>query len=67
MQNMKVARAGEKPMYTNIIDAWVKIVEREGILALWKGFLPLFLRNGPQNTILFIIYEQLVHFYRKIV
>ena len=35
------------------------IVAKEGVLALWKGFLPYFSRLGPHTVLTFIFMEQL--------
>lgn len=34
-------------------------VKYEGVIALYKGFVPTFVRMGPWNIIFFIIYERL--------
>lgn len=54
-----------KPEYANIIDAWVKIVTKEGPTALWKGFTPMFCRNAPQFIFFFVVYEQLILLYKR--
>merc|ERR1712100_217735 len=33
--------------YTGTLDCWVKTVRAEGFLALYKGFMPGWLRLGP--------------------
>ncbi|KAJ0181531.1 hypothetical protein K1T71_002253 [Dendrolimus kikuchii] len=38
-------------------------VRNEGFLALYKGFIPTWLRMGPWNIIFFLTYEQLKQFY----
>ena len=39
-------------------DVILKIVRREGIPALWKGFTPCYLRIGPHTVLTFIFLEQ---------
>lgn len=56
-----------KPEYSGVFDAWYKIITKETPFALWKGFLPLFLRNGPQGIVMFFVYEKLTYFYRHYV
>jgi len=38
-------------------------VRTEGVLALYKGFIPNWLRLGPWNIIFFMTYEQLKKFW----
>jgi len=42
-----------------MMDCFVKTVRREGVLSLWKGFTPYFLRLGPHTILTFIALEQL--------
>ncbi|CAD6242731.1 GSCOCG00009551001-RA-CDS [Cotesia congregata] len=46
-------------IYKGSIDCFIKTSKNEGFLALYKGFVPTFLRMGPWNIIFFITYEQL--------
>lgn len=46
-------------LYKGSIDCFLKTSKNEGFLALYKGFVPTFLRMGPWNIIFFITYEQL--------
>lgn len=50
-------------IYTGSIDCAVQTVRNEGFRALYKGFIPTYLRMGPWNIIFFITYEQLKQFY----
>ena len=34
-------------------------VRTEGVRALYKGFVPSFMRMGPWNIIFFLVYEKL--------
>ena len=38
----------------------MKIVRKEGVSALWKGFTPCYLRIGPHTVLTFIFLEQFV-------
>uniref|UniRef100_A0A183A845 UCP5 protein n=1 Tax=Echinostoma caproni TaxID=27848 RepID=A0A183A845_9TREM len=65
IQNMRIVDG--KPEYRNMLDVFVRVVQNEGILALWKGFTPYFLRIGPHTVLTFIFLEQLSRGYRRIV
>ena len=51
------AGASER-LYSGMVDCAVKTVRREGVLSLYNGFLPNFLRIGPWCAIMFTTYEQ---------
>jgi len=46
-------------IYTSSLDCLVQTVRNEGVFALYKGFIPTWVRLGPWNIIFFITYEQL--------
>ncbi|KAF5400617.1 Brain mitochondrial carrier protein 1 precursor [Paragonimus heterotremus] len=46
-------------IYRNAFDCMYQTVKYEGILALWKGFIPNWMRLGPWNIIFFMTFEQL--------
>ncbi|XP_063891401.1 mitochondrial uncoupling protein Bmcp-like [Helicoverpa armigera] len=46
-------------IYKGTIDCFLQTVRNEGFLALYKGFVPTWLRMGPWNIIFFLTYEQL--------
>jgi len=46
-------------LYNGMLDCCVQTVRHEGAMALYRGFLPTWLRMGPWNIIFFICYEQL--------
>eukprot|EP01123_Difflugia_compressa_P003918 TRINITY_DN15239_c0_g1_i1.p1 TRINITY_DN15239_c0_g1~~TRINITY_DN15239_c0_g1_i1.p1 ORF type:complete len:299 (-),score=45.59 TRINITY_DN15239_c0_g1_i1:79-975(-) len=60
LQTMKMEN-GVYP-YTGTIDCATKVIRKEGVFALWKGFTPYFLRLGPHTILTFIILEQLNKF-----
>eukprot|EP01135_Chromosphaera_perkinsii_P003085 Nk52_evm32s234 gene=Nk52_evmTU32s234 len=45
--------------YKGAIDCLMKTVRREGVVSLWKGFLPAWLRIGPHTVISFLLIEKL--------
>lgn len=50
-------------IYKGSLDCGIQTVRNEGFRALYKGFIPAWLRMGPWNIIFFITYEQLKQFY----
>jgi solute carrier family 25 oxoglutarate transporter 11 len=48
--------------YRNTIQTLMLIASREGVLGLWKGFTPYFLRCGGHTITMFISLEQLKKF-----
>ena len=57
MQNMPMVDG--KPMYNGIVDCLTKTIKAEGVLALWKGFMPAFIKLTPHTVISFVILEKL--------
>ena len=49
---------GKMP-YAGTLDCWRKVVANEGPLALYKGFMPGWLRLGPWQLVFWCSYEQL--------
>nr|XP_019564620.2 LOW QUALITY PROTEIN: mitochondrial uncoupling protein Bmcp-like [Aedes albopictus] len=50
-------------IYTGSLDCAIQTVRNEGFRALYKGFVPTWVRMGPWNIIFFITYEQLKQMY----
>lgn len=50
-------------LYKGTLDCFVQTVRHEGFWALYRGFIPTWLRMGPWNVIFFITYEQLKKLY----
>ncbi|KAF0685266.1 Aste57867_22810 [Aphanomyces stellatus] len=50
-------------LYANSLDALRKIVAKEGVMGLYKGWLPNWMRIGPHTMITLMIFEEL----RKVV
>jgi solute carrier family 25 oxoglutarate transporter 11 len=57
MMNMKV-EPGAPPPYAGAIDCALKTVRAEGPMALYKGFIPTVMRQGPFTIVLFVTLEQ---------
>lgn len=49
-------------IYKGSWDCLVITIRHEGIPALYRGFVPAWLRMGPWNVIFFTAYEQLLRF-----
>ncbi|CAB3231566.1 unnamed protein product [Arctia plantaginis] len=58
----QIANPNER-IYKGTVDCFLQTVRNEGFLALYKGFIPTWLRMGPWNIIFFLTYEQLKQFY----
>ncbi|KAJ0233405.1 Mitochondrial uncoupling protein 5 [Hirschfeldia incana] len=57
VMNMKV-EAGKTAPYKGAVDCALKTVRAEGIMALYKGFLPTVSRQAPFTVIMFVTLEQ---------
>lgn len=60
MMNQQVLKDGanNKEIYKNSLDCIRKTVRHEGVMALYKGFIPSYLRIGPWSMIFFLTYEK---------
>lgn len=50
-----------------MVNVITSIVRKEGVGALWKGFLPYFSRLGPHTVLTFIFVEQMSSAYLSLV
>ncbi|KAL1503097.1 hypothetical protein AB1Y20_011160 [Prymnesium parvum] len=48
-----------KPLYSSVLDCARSIVRVEGVTALWKGVLPVYVRQAPFNMLNYLIMEHL--------
>lgn len=64
IQNMVPDKATGKMPYSGMIDALMQIPKREGVLALWKGFPPYFLRSGGHTVFMFLFKEKYTELYK---
>lgn len=59
-RKLKIVGAGPVPaIYTGSVDCLLQTYRNEGFLALYKGFIPNWVRLGPWNIIFFMTFEQL--------
>ncbi|KAK7873949.1 hypothetical protein R5R35_012959 [Gryllus longicercus] len=64
MNQRKLKQVGSSNhIYSGSMDCLVRTVRNEGFFALYKGFVPTWVRMGPWNIIFFITYEQLKQLY----
>ena len=52
-------RTVARPLYTSTYDAFVKIVQSEGLGKLWRGLPPTLVQMVPQTVIYFTAYDHL--------
>lgn len=57
--NQKRGLDGKSSAYRGIAHCFVKTVQTEGFMALYKGFLPLYIRTGPHTILTFIFLEKI--------
>ena len=55
----RIMNQPKTPIYKGQIDCAVKTVRAEGVLALYKGFVPMFVRQAPYVIVTFMSLEQL--------
>jgi hypothetical protein len=60
MSQSSEGAVGHTLKYSGMIDCLKKTVAEEGILTLYQGLLPNWLRKGPWCMVFFICYEQLL-------
>lgn len=58
IMNMR-ADQGRLPIYQGALDCSIKTVKAEGVMALYKGFVPTVMRQGPYTVVLFVTLEQI--------
>lgn len=46
-------------IYKSTFECGYVTIRKEGVSALYRGFVPAFMRMGPWNIIFFLVYEQL--------
>jgi hypothetical protein len=61
MMNQRILKDGSSTVvaYKGSIDCFLRTIRQEGFGALYKGFLPSYLRIAPFNIIFFLTYEKL--------
>lgn len=49
----------DRPVYSGVVDCFAQTLRNEGPRALYKGFLPAYLRLAPWQLTFFLAYEQI--------
>ncbi|XP_028043897.1 mitochondrial uncoupling protein 4 [Bombyx mandarina] len=60
LMNQPVGPDGRGTLYRGMIDCLQQSVRNEGVLSLYKGFLPLWMRLGPWALINWIAFENIM-------
>jgi solute carrier family 25 oxoglutarate transporter 11 len=55
----RIQQASAQGNYSGLLDCLSKTVRQEGVLSLWKGWLPAYARLGPHVLVTFVMLEQL--------
>jgi len=63
---MQGARGADGQMlYKGMIDCFVKMFKKEGLMSFYNGFAPNYMRIGTWNVIMFLSYEQIKKLLKK--
>ena len=58
MQNQKPDKDGNLK-YNGMLDCFLQILKDEGVLKLWAGFVPAFIKLAPYTIISLILTEKI--------
>jgi hypothetical protein len=47
----------DKKIYNGFVDCAVKTIKSDGVLSLWRGFIPIWARFAPQATLQLLTIE----------
>ncbi|XP_014278841.1 mitochondrial uncoupling protein 4 isoform X2 [Halyomorpha halys] len=61
IMNQPTDANGNGLIYKSSVDCLVKTVENEGLFALYKGFLPVWIRMAPWSLTFWLSFEQIRH------
>ncbi|XP_037073677.1 mitochondrial uncoupling protein 4-like [Pollicipes pollicipes] len=62
VMNQPTDKHGRGVLYRNSIDCFLRLVQEEGLLAMYKGFVPCWLRMAPWSLTFWFTYENLRKF-----
>ncbi|KAI3635960.1 hypothetical protein MIR68_006025 [Amoeboaphelidium protococcarum] len=60
-----VPSSASQMQYNSALDAMFKIIRHEGVLTLFKGWVPSYVRLGPQTILTFIFLEQMKELWNR--
>ena len=63
IQNMPVPAPGQAPLYTGMVDCAKQSVAKEGVMVLWKGFTPAFVKLAPYTVLSLGFLEHITFFF----
>lgn len=58
MQNDTTLKPEERRNYKNVVDAFRRIINEEGVLALWRGCIPTIIRAMSLNLGMLAPYDE---------
>ena len=58
--NASLLHVHTRPLYSGVVHCCMTVVEKEGVLALWKGLLPVYMRQAPFNLFNYMILDHLM-------
>lgn len=58
LQNMQIPKTGP-PMYSGMVDCVRKSIKSEGVMVLWRGFTPAFIKLTPYTVISLVLLNTL--------
>jgi hypothetical protein len=59
-KTMGLMNVHTRPLYSGVVDCCMSLVKKEGVVALWKGLLPVYMRQAPFNLFNYLIIDQLM-------
>ncbi|XP_037094450.1 mitochondrial uncoupling protein 4-like [Pollicipes pollicipes] len=59
VMNQPTDSRGRGTLYRNSVDCFVRLVREEGLLAMYKGFVPCWMRMAPWSLTFWFTYENL--------
>jgi solute carrier family 25 oxoglutarate transporter 11 len=59
MQQMPIPPSGQAPLYTSMVDCFVKSIRAEGLMVVYKGFTPAFVKLAPYSIISLTLADKL--------
>ncbi|XP_017015359.2 solute carrier family 25 member 35 [Drosophila takahashii] len=61
MYNQPVDEKGRGLVYRGLVDCFTKILKKEGLHGMYKGFWPIYLRSAPHTTLIFVFFDKFIY------